>query len=149
MVKDETLPYRLSAFWRNKSVEFVRGASEDDLSRFERQHGLLLAVDMIEYFRSMNGTADADDEGFRFWPITELAPLEKQNAQPPEIGHSKMFVFADYLIMSRMYAISLNSITRVPERAVVVCGASPRRIASSFTEFMELYMSNGSELYSG
>ena len=101
----------------------------------------------------MNG-ADADPDGFCFWPLEEYSSFEQQVALhgyswPRTDDGGVYYVFCDYLQWSWGYAIRLAE----PDGAgsggrVVPIGMNEMfTVAASFSEFVDLYLADSGRLY--
>ena len=123
-------------------LEAPPGASESDLEAFERRHNVRLPGDMRSYFRILNGTgssyADGDDFLLCFWALEKLEPVpEWTEAGKDDV---RWFVFADHCFSHHDYAIRL---TRDGSEPNPVCAKEGRRkVARSFSEFVELYLTD-------
>jgi hypothetical protein len=143
----------LVAHWKAQGLPLASGASESEISSFESRYGLVLPSDVRSYFGSVNGLVqrggvDTDREGFAFWPLERVQPLpsvcaELQLAIPPVPHPEAYFVFADYLQWSWGYAIRLGT----SSTPIIFVGAEGSVVASSFTEFVALYVEDAEALY--
>ena len=125
-------------------------ASETELNEFEAQHDIALPADLRSFFAEVNGSGDEFE--FRFLPLKEVVTVEKLSEMQtttltsPEAG--RFFVFVDYMQWCWGYAIRLGE--TVGENIVVPIGKLARPvIASSFSDFVELYLRDDQRLYLG
>lgn len=134
-------------------------ASDAEISQFESQNMTTIPDDLRSYFRSVNGTAGDYAYGIvRFWSLDEvqtvaheLAAKQKSTAlihsryAAPVPGAEALFVFADYMHESQLYAIKLSQSERV-NPVFLFDGGDPVEIAKSFTDFVDQYLSNPEDL---
>src|SRR5687767_14918889 len=148
---------KLSRQWASQKLPVRPGAGSEALRQFEATHKVVLPPDMRDYFRKHDGMQldppnDKDAEGFSFWPLSRIrrAAEELADAVPPaeaapELDH--YFAFADYLDLSWTYAIRLTADPRDSNRVINIGTDPPTEVASSFAEFVDLYLQNSPRLY--
>ena len=124
--------------WDELGAELLTPASPTDLADFEERFKVKLPDDFASYLTALGGMSPGttDEHDFRFWPLAEIKPDPASKDPAPESN----FVFADFLIYSIEYAINLS-----PAAYATIFrldGPSPTKIASSFTEFLALYVPN-------
>jgi hypothetical protein len=163
MLQNENPRDRLSLLlerWKAEDVSIAQPCTLDTLSNFETRNSILLPSDVRQYFLAVNGMSpkapgDIDSEGFCFWPLERMVSVSDEAMQRPAHKsshlHSELkhyFIFADYLQSSWAYAIrlGLNRDLR-PEVVKVDDPDNLIRIANSFSEFLDLYLSNAPDLY--
>ena len=136
----------LRRHWASHNLEINAGASEAELDSFEAKHGVVLPSDFRDYFLSVNGMPpDVVDDGMiRFWELGEVEPLPTGAPEYSEPGYienpESLFLFADYSIWTHAYAIRIGSVA-LPSNEVVIIGyESPVAISSSFSEFVDRYL---------
>ena len=134
---------RLIELWREKGLTIQPGVDAAAIDRFESTHGVSLPDDLRNYFQSVNGSGEMDDELFRFWPISEFQPVTiVSSAECPDC-----FVFADYCIDCWHYAVEIFRDGGAGAVFKVTGGDPPReKIAASFREFIELYLADAAQL---
>lgn len=118
--------------------------TKDDLQAFEEQNSLRLPADLREYFQRLNGI-DMDPGLFRFWPLSRLIPVKSSSAVALEAD--RYFVFADYMVGTWYYAIYLGEDPFLQNRVILPDFPSQPVIARSFSEFVELYLTDSPRLY--
>jgi len=118
--------------------------SEGDVQAFEESHSVRFPADLREYFRRLNGI-DMDPGLFRFWPLSRLTPVKSSPAVALETD--RYFVFADYMVGTWYYAIYLGEDPFLQNRVILPDFPSQPVIARSFSEFVELYLSDSPRLY--
>lgn len=147
---------RLADHWRKLGLPVSAGCSESDLQRFEKRVGVPLPSDMRTYFRTINGMragwpGDQDTAGFSFWPLARVSWVPEELAEvsphtPVFAGSEEFYAFADYMGWSWAYAIRLSASGKANQ--VVLIGKDvPELVAESFTEFVDLYLTESPALY--
>lgn len=131
---------RLLTSWRARNIPFLPGLPEAQVVAFESETGVTLPDDFRAYFLATNGlhvpgTKEADDRNYDFWP---LADLWRDAADPDQL------YFADYLQRAWQFAIELGEQDR---GSVYVAYGAFIKIASSFAEFIDLYIADDVSLY--
>ncbi len=129
------------------------GATSEELSEFERLHGLLLPDDLRGYLAIVNGMRelDADDHITSFWGLGRMKPVgDVYLLLSPHRCSRGDFVICDILIDSFWYAIRLDPIGR-DVGSVVMWGVRnhPVIVARSFREFVEIYLADRASLPKG
>lgn len=133
-------------------------ATESDIRRFSDVHNVQFPDDLVEYFRTVNGTATRYDSNFfQFYSLENFRPLEKTYLDwegVPDFkrgikqlpNYQNYFVIADYSIHVISYSIKLQSAQSTENDIYAVCGSANKRVAGSFTEFITMYMTDCSSL---
>jgi SMI1 / KNR4 family (SUKH-1) len=119
-------------------------AIETDISDFEQRNNVKLPADFREYLLRLSGIEE-DPDLFCFWPLSRLAPPDSPAFISVELD--RFFVFADYLIESQYYAIYLGDDPLLQNRVVSPDVSNKRVIATSFSEFIQLYLIDSPRLY--
>lgn len=139
---------KLRRHWASQSSPTFRvssGLSEEALRSFELAHGVVLPADFASYLTAFNGfrkpddpwSWDAlDDEAFDFYSLSDLTASH---------AGSKYYVFCYWELGLLPYAICLDPLG--PVGLVVSVREDLRRCASSFSDFVDLYVSNSMPLY--
>lgn len=151
------LTSKLISHWRSQNLTIAPGNTEARVREFESHNDVSLPPDFREYFLKVNGMAqdgghDCDPTGFAFWPLARVKTMAEESAQrslpPSQIPDAaRYFVFADYLQWSWAYAIRLGQRPSEPNSVIHVGTICPKTVASSFTEFVDLYLRDARELY--
>lgn len=150
---------KLSQYWASQKLPVRRGASPETVKQFEANHKVVLPAELRDYFLKHDGMDpyspnDKDAEGFAFWQLARVRPAAEELAEgappmkaPPELD--QYFAFADYLDWSWAYAIRLTADPRDSNRVVMIGTADgvPLEVASSFGEFVDLYLRDSPRLY--
>lgn len=145
----------LVAYWASKGVQLAPGCSPVAIAQFERRYHVTMPPALRSCYLVADGMKktfedEYDSEGFCFWPLENVAPLDeceklkKWSEVPKGDG---FFVFADYLHFSWVYAIRL-SLGR--SNLVAIMGKrTPELVGVSFEDFIGAYVANSSRLYQG
>jgi hypothetical protein len=145
---------RLIAGWKNEDIPILRGVDDITIQNFESKYGVKLPEDMREYFSTVNGMGGHYDEEwfFRLWPIEELQPVKEY---APKFADkfpqsANYFLFFDHSVDLTMCAIGLSysAATQTPIFEVCDFEQDPRfrYLCKSFTEFVEMYVSDPSQI---
>lgn len=137
---------KLIVFWQRCGLVVQPGVEAVDVQAFEAKYGVILPPDLRSYFEAANGSGvelTSDSAFCRFWPLEEVKLVEDQfpNLHPDRSAYSGYFHFADHSVWMNAYAVRLSQ----PSGPVIsVAGAADtgRTIADSFTEFIEMYLSD-------
>lgn len=143
----ETEVDQLTQRWKESQLKIKPGASAQQLSQFEEQVGTKLRPDIRQYFAAVNGMEEneMDTDHIRFWPLEEVKPLSEDINAPESPEYKGYYLFADYLLWSHIYAVDLS--TAGSGSIVMVGGKEPRQVASSFAEFVRLYLDKSEEIF--
>jgi len=150
---------KLKKLWVSEDIARSIPASNQELLLFQKINEVTLPNDLVEYFKSVNGTTEEyDTRFFQFYSLNQFknidVELKNWNGLPDYSGivttlndYKKYFVFADYSFHMFSYAIRLNNSNEpVKNEVLVICGKEYKMIANSFSEFVELYLDNSIEL---
>lgn len=145
----------LEQHWSRQDVSIEHGVSESELCAFERRYNVCLPEDLRDYFISVNGMSPgvSDDSLIRFWMLNEIKPVSE--GAPEYAGQNyveapdSVFLFADYCIWSHAFGIRLSSREKEQSNTIFVIGYEPAvPIADSFSEFVDIYLSDKERLIS-
>ena len=133
----------LKRFWLRQGISLLPGASESELVAFEAKHDVRLPADLREYLATVNGFDGSehwmtDDEVITFLGLVEMKPLN--HYWSPVIDGDSYFVFADYSLAAHVFAIRLSKASVSGNDVVVVYDDKPLQVASSFSKFVEGYL---------
>jgi hypothetical protein len=140
-----TLVDELVKRWHGSGAAIRPGNVRANVIAFERERGVELPADLVEYFVRVDGMAEGswDEHCIRFWPLAEMKTVVQELGDDPSVAYRDYFVFADYSLWAHAYAIRLDSKNDV----VIVGGDKPIRVASSFTDFVEKYLTQPMSLF--
>jgi hypothetical protein len=148
----------LKESWTISKMNICSNVNNDAISSFQLNNKLLLPEDLIEYFKTLNGTQKIyDQKFFQFYSLDQFKQIhiEYENWEGvPNYRdivntlkeYENYFVFADYQIHLFSYVIRLYPDKSINNEVLVVCGSDYKHIANSFKEFLDLYLSESIEL---
>ena len=148
----------LKAKW-SLDLHISNGASIENIYEFQCRYDISLPLDMLNYLKVVNGTQDKYlDDLFIFYSIKKIKPLIDEFRDWRGIPDyykliqefkfvKDFFVIGNYQSNLFSYAIRLKNGYGEKGEVYVFCGENYRRIATSFSEFMELYLNDSIDLY--
>lgn len=140
-----------NSFIRDK-VAINTPSSILEVREFEKKYGVKCPDILKEYFLSFNGSGCGNfgANGFAFFSLLEFKPVNEDlgiDSNDQEI-YRDYFVFSDYLVWCWGYAVKLdNKGSDGPVVQVADTTVLPRKMANSFSEFIEIYLSNSDHLF--
>jgi hypothetical protein len=149
---------KIEKMWALADVEQCPDATNEDVKIFQKRNQVVLPVDLIEYFQKLNGTMEEYDEKFfQFYSLGEfkrVADLYKdwvgvphyENLTNTLLDYNQYYAFADYSCNLFSYIIRLYPTETEFNEVLIVCGDKYQKIASSFSEFLDLYICDSLEL---
>jgi hypothetical protein len=125
----------LIAYWKRLGLKTNGGADLDAIQALEDHVNFRFPTDFKAYLLQVNGMVDFewDKEMISFWSIDRM---RREFDEVP----STPVCFADFLISSHAYGF-------YPNEEKVYTNYGPDSIANSFTEFIDLYLNDGSKLF--
>jgi hypothetical protein len=137
----EELLAEVATKWSKSGIQTEPPASPAELHAFESRFRVQCPYDFSIYVNTLGGMKDGewDEHLIRFWPLREIRPADDTPA------HVGLFVFADYSISVHEYAIQLANSDH--GKVVALSGASPRMVASTFSEFIAFYLADTTALF--
>jgi hypothetical protein len=140
--------------WEAQGLMLSHPASAQQIAEFESAHGVKLTDDFGDYLRRVNGLVDigwsgVDRNGFAFWPLRQMRNAQQYDpdGQVAKSLKATCYVFADYRERSWAYAIDLGLWSLTRGQIVHVATLQPKVVASSFTDFVSLYLGDSRALY--
>lgn len=139
---DSLILARICDHWRRIGITLRPGATTECLSGVEESLGVVLPTSMKQLYAKSDGFSSNEGAvtgrwAFRFWPVEEICRI------PIEMGGrsgDQRVIFADYLLESHFYAISLCD--HCFEEIWIVGGPEWHRVARTFREFLETYLNS-------
>jgi hypothetical protein len=125
--------------WEAEGVNPLPGATEEELSLFERRYGIVLGADLRAFFGVANGMPSGAMDPFtmmRFWPLQEVVPVKQAGVMKDASRYDGYFLFADYSIWVHGYAINLSPNTPPNPPVAEVAGDEPEIVAADFESFL-------------
>ena len=149
---------RLKELLGTKNYKEVDTKLTNKLLLFESANGLLLPPDLVEYFKLLENTTDKMDANlYEFYTVDQFKSIKNDLAFSrgiPDYGNivntldgcENCFVFADYQFNLFAYAIRLHRQPEGVNEIYVICGDEYKIIAKSFSDFLDLYFDDSTEL---
>lgn len=127
-------------------------AGPDEIYAFEQKYQVRLPEELRAFYLAADGFAPPDDQdqnGFSFWSLARVCPWNSyEDGRWSSEKTAECYVFADYLSVSWAFAFRLTSESlQVPVCIVGTATGTPRWIADSFEQFVELYVRDDEVLY--
>lgn len=146
--------------WVIENALYGLAEEEENLLLFQEKNKVVLPLDLIGYFKSLNGTGgEYTNDLFEFYSIDRIQMVKdelKDYKGSPDYSDllemdetSGLYVFANYNFNLFAYAIRLYPEFSTENEVYILCGDQYKKIANSFTEFIELYLNDARELYFG
>jgi len=143
--------------WRNENVEHASPASRLDLESFQEKYNVVLPDDVANYLQLLNGTGgDCTDDLFEFYSINRIRTVKDEFWDWKGIPNyqkllkvkeiADLYVFANVNFNLFVYAIKLNKTLIEKNDIYILCGDKYKKIAGSFSEFINLYINSSIEL---
>jgi hypothetical protein len=143
----------LRDYWVSQGLPLNDGVASATLESFEKNNGVVLPVDLRDYFRHVNGMeADTTDDALiRFWMLEEVRALPDA---APEYADSRyierpesLFLFADFSLWAHAYAIRLLAAPSEMNEIFLIGSDSPILLFQSFSEFVDCYLTKQDRLF--
>ncbi|ENX37804.1 MULTISPECIES: SMI1/KNR4 family protein [Acinetobacter] len=134
---------------QKQNISLNKPATWQEILAFEYNHQVKLSPVLRAYFLEFNGIADRnmDDNYFTFVSLGEFQSVESISSyyDKDKFLYPNCFVFSDYLVWCWGYAVLLD---QIGSDGVVyhVGGSTKRKIADSFTAFLQQYLIDSNEL---
>lgn len=163
---------KLKEFWLSQNIKLRPGVSDKGLHSFESRYGVRLPDDIWDYFSIVDGMDDGnwDGELSHFLPMHEVKPVAKHWRDSAGFGEARAsFLFVDISIGAYFLGVRLSSDASAPSRVTFWGrGARPStpvfgqvfeetmqdgstlsafRVADSFSQFVEAYLTDPSSVY--
>ena len=144
---------KLIDYWRGQGLSLSPGCDPKFVAEFEGRHHVELPRAVRAYYVAADGMKETpndseDINGFSFWPLARVSRVHEVTDGaliPPFNNDVAFFIFADYMQWSWAYAVSCAP--RSIGSVILVGRHPPERVATSFEEFVDLYISNSDRLY--
>jgi len=112
MVGDRLRSYRLGC-----GTQVLPGVTQEQVTAFERHNGVLLPVDVRDYYLAADGMIDGDSDDclISFWQLSRIeAAPDDLNKRLSASAKTRYFFFADFLIDSHHFAMRLSESVAEP-----------------------------------
>lgn len=148
---------KIKGKWAKENVKNFQPVDVDYIQMFESKNNVVLPNDLKEYFRVLNGTGlECTDELYEFYPIERIKRVSEEfqdwegipNYRPlvNVMDTQDLFVFANFSFNLFVYAIKLCQEKALANEVYVLCGEEYKKIANSFSNFLDLYFDDATEL---
>lgn len=150
---------RIKESWKKEGIQLSVLATNENISFFSLNNNIILPQDLVAYFIQLNGTSDGyDDRLFKFYALSQFKTVKDELGEWEGVpdcrnivsklnNNENCFVFADHSFHLFSYAIRLYAYPSDINEVYVICGEEFKIVASSFTEFMNLYLHDDPKLY--
>ncbi len=134
---------------QKQNISLNKPATWQEILAFEYKHQVKLSPILTAYFLEFNGIADRDmdDNYFTFVSLDAFQSVESISSyyDKDKFLYPNCFVFSDYLMWRWGSAVQLYQIGS--DGVVYHIGESTKRkVADSFTAFLQQYLINSDEL---
>lgn len=125
--------------WLTSGATLRPGVEDVRILEFEQRYGVRMPGELAEYFRAVDGMLDGDSDThlIRFWTLAEMRPVALELPRADQSAYDGYFVLADYSLWAHAYAIRLSA---GDNDVAIVGGDAPIQIASSFSNFLLIYL---------
>lgn len=133
-------------FWRKEKVSFNAGATEEEISLFERSYQLSLPPDFRYFYTQVNGMPDglADEWLFSLWSLQEISKhSEGVIKNSKDALHAIQVTFGDYCIDSYRYLLNCDN---KGNWSVITQLENGMKVADNFTHFLKQYLSRPEDI---
>mgnify|MGYP000471729807 CR=1 FL=1 len=148
---------KLKEKWEDECINDFHPIDIDSIQTFQSENSFVLPDDLKEYFNTLNGTGgEYTDELYEFYSIDRMKKVSEEfedwkgvpNYQSlVNFNHIKdLFVFANFSFNLYVYAIRLNQEKTDSNEVYILCGEEYKKVGNTFSEFLDLYLSNSVEL---
>ncbi|WP_316810300.1 SMI1/KNR4 family protein [Pedobacter heparinus] len=148
---------KLKEKWLAENAISESAVDDNYLSLFQEKNDVRLPDDLIEYFKSLNGTGgDYADDFYKFYSIDRIRKVKEEFKNWHGVPNyqdilsinniNDLYVFADFNCNLFAYAIELRSKFANKNDVYILCGENYKKIANSFSEFIDLYLKDAIEL---
>lgn len=132
-----------------QGIQLNKPATWQQILAFEYKHQVKLSPILTAYFLEFNGIADRDmdDNYFTFVSLAEFQSVESISScyDKDKILYQNCFVFSDYSMWCWGYAVQLDQMG-MDGVVYQVAGSSKRKVADTFTAFLQQYLIDSDEL---
>lgn len=134
-------------------MRIAAAANESSIRAFERKYQIHIEPEFRSYLLTVNGmlqsaSNDCDSNLFAFWQTQRICTIGEECPElQTALEEREYFVFADYMIWSWAYAIDLRMDSPTIGKVILVVGRQHQIVASSFFEFLKLYLEDSRNIY--
>jgi len=143
--------------WEVESLNKFHPIDLEAIQSFEQKNDVVLPDGLKEYFKMLNGTGEEyTDELYEFYSIEKIKKVSEEFQEWEGVPNHQslinlnvikdLFVFANFSFNQFVYAIKLSQEETENNEVYILCGEEYKKIANTFSEFLDLYLSNSIEL---
>jgi len=148
---------KLKERWILEGINNFHQVDIHALEKFEDDNDVHLPNDLKEYLILFNGTnGECTDELFEFYTFERIKRVQDEFNDWEGVPNYQalldleevkdLFVFANFSFNLFAYAIKLSPETLERNEVYVLCGEDYKKISNTFSEFLDLYLSDSIEL---
>jgi hypothetical protein len=150
---------QLRKHWDEQGLPVIPGNSMNAVYDAERRLGCAFPTDFRDYLLYLDGMSaswpgDQDSEGYCFWRLARMHPVDEEALQDSGAAawclfpsaHSYLLI-ADYMLWCWAFAIRLDGSDEHGCVYAIGQHSYPRLVASSFSDFVALYLADSDVLY--
>ena len=148
---------KLKQKWEEENLNNFHPIDLKSIQTFERKNNVVLPDDLKDFFRMLNGTSEEyTDELYEFYSIDRMKKVSEEFTEWRGVPNYQslvnfnfikgLFVFANFSFNQFVYAIELSQERTENNEVYILCGEEYKKIGSTFSEFLDLYMSDSIEL---
>lgn len=141
------LSARLIERWQKENLKLNAGATDQELTAFEKHYDLILPADIRYFYSMVNGMHewDMDQVMFSLWPLSRIQE-NTEGVKTIKAGTISTIeiTFGDYMIDAYRYILVSKEL---PNYSVQVQFDEPEIVADNFTDFLRRYLSDPEQLY--
>lgn len=122
----------------------------DELVKTERRLGIVLPTDVRAFYEHMNGTPDMTDGAhglITLWSLDKWKRIEDESPEFAQGALANTVVFADHSYWCWAYSARFTADEPKGMEVYVVANGEPIPIAASFTDFVQMVLSDDRALY--
>ena len=153
---------QLRANWSATGISIRPGASIEQIKAFEAHYDVRLPVDLREYFVAIDGMNEGETDN----DLLSFHSLDAIKRIPEELAHfggvpdyrdilqtlpdaHAWFVIGDWSINCAVIAIRLTGSASETPVVWIADGTTYWNVGQSFSEFLETYLANPQQLFTG
>ncbi|WP_437921156.1 SMI1/KNR4 family protein [Sphingobacterium sp. LRF_L2] len=148
---------KLKLKWEDESLNKFHSVDLESVQSFEQKNNVVIPDGLKEYFKTLNGTGEEyTDELYEFYSIEKIKKVSEEFQEWEGVPNHQslvnidmikdLFVFANFSFNQFVYAIKLSQEETESNEVYILCGEEYKKIANTFSEFLDLYLSNSVEL---
>jgi hypothetical protein len=148
---------KLKNKWLLEGVNKFSPVTIDALRKFQNVNDWDFPNDLNEYFSQLNGTGGEYTNGlYEFYSVNRIKKVKYEFNDWMGIPNyqallnleeiKELFVFANYSFNLFAYAIRPHPQQNMNNEVYVLCGEDYKKISNTFSDFLDLYLSNSVEL---